>query len=251
MGWKEAGQLIVTRTRERDQEQARHVRSRAPDARRDRSEHLGVRRSDHQGDERLRRASVHRTIEHHDAERSPRGAPTSARSTFPCSSSRSPPERALDEPLAALDAALGGALGRAARASRLSRRPRRDAASRRRRHRAARACCSSGIGKATDRAAALRRAGALAARQARTHGRRPSSRSTPARSTAAKSKPLARRSGRRRVGLHGHQDPAARRRAARSAHRRAHPRRRRHARDAALRAARRSPKDMRSRARSG
>ena len=47
-------------TRERDQEQAGHVRSRTPDVRLDGGEHLRFRRSDHQGDARLRRASVHR-----------------------------------------------------------------------------------------------------------------------------------------------------------------------------------------------
>ena len=49
MGWNEVGEAHRARARERDQGEARHLRSRAPDAGRHRSVDLGVRRPDHQG----------------------------------------------------------------------------------------------------------------------------------------------------------------------------------------------------------
>ena len=51
MGWNEAAKLIVRGLENAIKCEARHVRSRAPDARRDRSVDVGVRRSDHQGDD--------------------------------------------------------------------------------------------------------------------------------------------------------------------------------------------------------
>ena len=57
MGWNEVSEADRARARERDQVQARDVRSRAPDARRDRSFDVGVRRPDHQRHERLSRTA--------------------------------------------------------------------------------------------------------------------------------------------------------------------------------------------------
>ncbi len=53
LGWNEVAALIIAWTRERDQVEARHLRPRAADAGIDRSVDDGVRRSDHQGNDRV------------------------------------------------------------------------------------------------------------------------------------------------------------------------------------------------------
>ena len=95
LGWNDVGDADRARPGERDQVAARHVRSRAADARSDRSVDVGVRRPDHQGNDRLIRRPPGDRTRHHSMTLSldRRRARSRPGSILRCSSSRSPTRR--------------------------------------------------------------------------------------------------------------------------------------------------------------
>src|SRR5262249_10575306 len=148
------------RPRERNQIEASDVRPRAPDAGIDGSVDDGVRRSDHQ-----RHVGVTPTLETHMKPAISGAAPDFGALDVPLLVIALPSSPTLDSELAPVDSATNGALGRAI-ARRDFRGGRDETLHLAGGERGIQRVLLVGMGTATDRTAAIRRAGAIAARQA-------------------------------------------------------------------------------------